>query len=160
MSASVNIVILQGRLGRNPEIRYTQGGKGVANMSLATDETYKDKQGERQKKTTWHNLVSWISIEFIEQYLHAGDLIFVQGRIQTREWQDKEGVKRVTTEISVQDIKPVVTARTDSAPQTAARPQQRAAARPAQRQAQPQADVDPIFEGGNAPEITDEDIPF
>src|SRR5215475_4627365 len=103
---SVNKVILVGRLGRDPETRYTGGGQAVANFSLATDSTYKDKNGERQKRTEWHKLVVWgKQAEIAQQYLKKGSLIFVDGRLQTREWQDKEGQKRTTTEIVVNDFR-------------------------------------------------------
>ncbi len=149
MGTSVNKVTLVGRLGRDPEVRYTSGGAGVANLALATDETWKDKTtGEKMTRTEWHKLVSWISTDFIKDYLHKGDLIYVEGRLQTKEWTDKEQVKRSTVEINVIDIKPLITAKSDSAPSGSRPPQQRAAAaaRPAQRPA-PQ-------------EIDDTDIPF
>src|SRR4029077_5000133 len=97
---SVNKVILVGRLGRDPETRYTGGGQAVANFSMATDETYKDKNGERQKRTEWHKIVVWSKMaEIAQQYLKKGSLLYLEGRLQTREWQDKEGQKRTTTEI-------------------------------------------------------------
>jgi single-strand DNA-binding protein len=97
---SVNKVILVGRLGRDPETRYTGGGQAVANFSVATDETYKDKNGERQKRTEWHKIVVWgKQAEIAQQYLKKGSLIFIEGRIQSREWQDKEGQKRTSFEI-------------------------------------------------------------
>ena len=97
---SVNRVILVGRLGRDPETRYTGGGQAVANFSLATDESYKDRNGERQKRTEWHKIVVWgKQAEIAQQYLKKGSLIFVEGRIQSREWQDKEGQKRTSFEI-------------------------------------------------------------
>jgi single-strand DNA-binding protein len=97
---SVNKVILVGRLGRDPEIRYTTGGQAVANFSMATDESYKDRNGERQKRTEWHKIVAWRKLaEFSQQYLKKGSMIYVEGKIQSREWQDKEGQKRTTVEI-------------------------------------------------------------
>src|SRR6202035_5418906 len=97
---SVNKVILVGRLGRDPETRYTGGGQAVANFSMATDESYKDKNGERQKRTEWHKIVVWSKLaEIAQQYLKKGSLLYLEGRLQTREWQDKEGQKRTTTEI-------------------------------------------------------------
>src|SRR5882757_6721229 len=97
---SVNKVILVGRLGRDPETRFTSGGQAVANFSLATDETYKDRNGERQKRTEWHKIVVWgKQAEIAQQYLKKGSQIFVEGRIQSREWQDKEGQKRTSFEI-------------------------------------------------------------
>src|SRR5437868_12154291 len=97
---SVNKVILVGRLGRDPETRYTGGGQAVANFSVATDESYKDRNGERQKRTEWHKIVVWgKQAEIAQQYLKKGSLIFIEGRIQSREWQDKEGQKRTSFEI-------------------------------------------------------------
>jgi single-strand DNA-binding protein len=97
---SVNKVILVGRLGRDPETRYTGGGQAVANFSIATDETYKDRNGERQKRTEWHKIVVWgKQAEIAQQYLKKGSLLFLEGRIQSREWQDKEGQKRTSFEI-------------------------------------------------------------
>jgi single-strand DNA-binding protein len=97
---SVNKVILVGRLGRDPETRYTSGGQAVANFSVATDESYKDRNGERQKRTEWHKIVVWgKQAEIAQQYLKKGSLVFIEGRIQSREWQDKEGQKRTSFEI-------------------------------------------------------------
>src|SRR5580692_2389208 len=97
---SVNKVILVGRLGRDPETRYTGGGQAVANFSVATDETYKDRNGERQKRTEWHKIVVWgKQAEIAQQYLKKGSQIYLEGRIQSREWNDKEGQKRTSFEI-------------------------------------------------------------
>ena len=97
---SVNRAILVGRLGRDPETRYTSGGQAVCNFTLATDETYRDRNGERQKRTEWHRIVVWgKQAEIAQQYLRKGSLIFVEGRIQTRQWDDREGQKRTTVEI-------------------------------------------------------------
>ena len=102
---SVNKVILVGRLGRDPETKYTGGGSAVANFSLATDESFKDKNGEKQKRTEWHKLVAFgKQAEIIQQYLTKGSMIFVDGRIQSREWQDKEGTKRTSFEIIVNNF--------------------------------------------------------
>ena len=97
---SVNRVMLVGRLGRDPETRYTGSGQAVANFSVATDESYKDRNGERQKRTEWHKIVVWgKQAEIAQQYLKKGSLVFIEGRIQSREWQDKEGQKRTSFEI-------------------------------------------------------------
>jgi single-strand DNA-binding protein len=139
MSSSVNKVILVGRLGKDPEVRYTQGGKAVANFSIATDESYKDKDGEKQKKTEWHNIVVWgNSVEaFVQKYLHKGDMVYVEGKLQTRSWDDKDGNKKYTTEINVTDIKGLVTGDGGSQPT-----QQKNTNKPAQRQAAPTQEVD------------------
>jgi single-strand DNA-binding protein len=97
---SVNKVILVGRLGRDPETRYTGGGQAVANFSLATDESFKSKSGERQKRTEWHKIVVWgKQAEIAQQYLKKGSQIYLEGRIQSREWMDKENQKRTSFEI-------------------------------------------------------------
>src|SRR5216684_6629221 len=97
---SVNKVILVGRLGRDPETRYTGGGQAVANFSVATDESYKDKNGERQKRTEWHKIVVWgKQAEIAQQYLKKGSQLYLEGRIQSREWTDKENQKRTSYEI-------------------------------------------------------------
>lgn len=97
---SVNKVILVGRLGRDPETRYTGGGQAVCNFSMATDESFKDKSGERQKRSEWHKVVVWgKQAEIAQQYLKKGAQIFLEGKIQSREWQDKEGQKRTAYEI-------------------------------------------------------------
>jgi len=106
MASSVNKVILIGRLGRDPEIRETNGGQSVANFSIATDESYKNKDGEKIKKTEWHNIVVWGAAvdNFVAKYIHVGDMVYIEGRLQTREWE-KDGVKRYSTEVNVSDIK-------------------------------------------------------
>jgi single-strand DNA-binding protein len=97
---SVNKVILVGNLGRDAEVRYTPGGAAVATLSLATTEVYKDKEDQRQEKTEWHRVVLWgKTAETLSEYLRKGKQIYVEGRLQTRSWDDKEGKKRYTTEI-------------------------------------------------------------
>jgi len=96
----VNRVFLIGRLGRDPEIRHTTSGSAVANFSVATDERWTDAEGNRQTRTEWHNIVAWRKLaEICGQYLRKGRLVFIEGRIQTREWDDRDGNKRRTTEI-------------------------------------------------------------
>jgi single-strand DNA-binding protein len=103
--ASVNKVILIGNLGRDPELRYTQGGQGVANFTLATNERWKDKDGQNQERTEWHRIVVWgKQAENCAQYLQKGRSCYIEGRLQTREWEDKEGNKRQTTEIVAQNV--------------------------------------------------------
>jgi single-strand DNA-binding protein len=97
---SVNKVILVGNLGRDAEVRYTPGGAAVATLSLATTEVFKDKDGQRQEQTEWHRVVLWgKTAETLAEYLRKGKQIYVEGRLQTRSWDDKEGKKRYTTEI-------------------------------------------------------------
>lgn len=103
--ASVNKVILVGNLGRDPELRYTQGGQAVANFTLATTERFSNREGERQERTEWHRIVAWgRTAELCAQYLAKGRSVYIEGRLQTREWEDKEGQKRRTTEITAQTV--------------------------------------------------------
>ncbi|MCK4689578.1 MAG: single-stranded DNA-binding protein [Candidatus Marinimicrobia bacterium] len=102
---SVNKVILVGHLGKDPEVRYTPGGDAVADVSLATKEVYKNKEGERIERTEWHNLVLWRGqAEFAKEWLKKGQLVYAEGRLQTRKWEDKEGQKKYKTEIQVDQI--------------------------------------------------------
>ena len=97
---SVNKVILVGNLGRDAELRYTPGGAAVATLNLATTEVWNDKSGQRQEKTEWHRVVLWgKTAESLQEYLTKGKQIYVEGRLQTRQWDDKDGNKRYTTEI-------------------------------------------------------------
>jgi single-strand DNA-binding protein len=97
---SVNKVILLGRLGQDPELKYTPGGSPVCNFSLATTESWTDKSGQKQEKTEWHRVVVWGKLaELCNQYLAKGRQAFLEGRLQTRSWDDKDGNKRYTTEI-------------------------------------------------------------
>lgn len=103
--ASVNKVILVGNLGRDPELRYTQSGQAVANFTLATTERFSNREGERQERTEWHRIVAWgRTAELCAQYLAKGRSVYIEGRLQTREWEDKEGQKRRTTEITAQTV--------------------------------------------------------
>lgn len=98
--SSLNKVIIIGRLGQDPEVRNTQGGTSVATMSVATSERYKDKNGEQQENTEWHRVVAWARLaEICRDYLKKGSLVYFEGTLQTRDWEDKDGVKRYTTEI-------------------------------------------------------------
>ena len=98
--AGVNKVILVGNLGKDPEVRHLEGGTAVANFSLATSETYKDKSGQRIEQTEWHNIVVWRGLaDIAEKYLKKGMTIYIEGKLRSRTWDDKEGNKRYTTEI-------------------------------------------------------------
>jgi single-strand DNA-binding protein len=102
---SVNKVILVGNLGRDSELRYTPGGAAVATLNLATTEVWNDKQGQKQEKTEWHRVVLWgKQAESLQEYLTKGKQIYVEGRLQTRQWDDKDGNKRYTTEIKADRI--------------------------------------------------------
>ena len=98
--SGVNKVILVGNLGKDPEVRYLDNGVAVANFSLATTENYKNKQGERVSQTEWHNIVFWRGLaEVAEKYLKKGDSVYVEGKLRTRRWEDKDGNAKYTTEI-------------------------------------------------------------
>jgi single-strand DNA-binding protein len=162
---SVNKVILVGRLGRDPETRYTGGGQAVANFSIATDETYKDKNGERQKRTEWHKIVVWgKQAEIAQQYLKKGSLIFIEGRIQSREWQDKEGQKRTSFEIVASNFR-MLGGRADGAAAGAGGGASRGGGGDFDDQSGPEESYGGGGGGGHhapssGPEISDEDIPF
>ena len=97
---SVNKVILVGNLGRDAELRYTTGGTAVATLNMATTETWNDKTGQRQERTEWHRVVLWgKTAESLAEYLIKGKQIYIEGRLQTRQWDDKDGNKRYTTEV-------------------------------------------------------------
>ena len=103
--ASVNKVILVGNLGRDPELRYTPGGQAVTSFSVATNERWNDKEGKTQERTEWHRIVVWgKQAENCANYLQKGRPVYIEGRLQTREWEDKEGQKRQTTEIVAQTV--------------------------------------------------------
>jgi single-strand DNA-binding protein len=159
---SVNKAILVGRLGRDPETRYTSGGQAVANFTLATDETFKDRAGERQKRTEWHRVVLWGKLaEIAQQYLKKGMLVYVEGRIQTRQWEDKrDGQRRTTTEI-VGNVMRMLTSRAEGAAAGAGGGAS-AAGMGHGRAAEADFDVagSAPDEAAPGPEISDEDIPF
>ncbi|MEM9337217.1 MAG: single-stranded DNA-binding protein [Bacteroidota bacterium] len=98
--SGVNKVILVGRLGKDPEVRHLENGATVANFSIATSETYKDRTtGERREQTEWHNIVLWRGLaEIVEKYVKKGDMIYVEGKLRTRSWE-KDGITRYTTEV-------------------------------------------------------------
>ncbi|MDG4552433.1 MAG: single-stranded DNA-binding protein [Candidatus Contendobacter sp.] len=164
--ASVNKVILIGNLGKDPDVRYMPSGRAVANVTIATNESWKDRNtGEKQERTEWHNVVFYSPLaEIVGQYLRKGSSVFVEGRLQTRKWQDKNGQDRYTTEIIANEMKmlggrgsasgsapfPGEEPEMDSAP-TARPPQGPAPTRP-QPAAQPQPGPD---NSG-----FDDDIPF
>ncbi len=103
--AGVYKVILIGNLGRDPELRYTQGGQAVANFTVATTENWNNKNGEREERTEWHRIVVWgRAAENCGQYLSKGRSVYIEGRLQTREWEDKDGNKRRTTEVNAQTV--------------------------------------------------------
>ncbi len=102
---NLNKVMLIGRLGRDPEIRYTKSGGAVANFSLATTDTWKDREGQKQERTEWHNIVAWgPKADFAQNYLKKGKLIYVEGRLQTRDWTDDKNIRHYRTEVVINNI--------------------------------------------------------
>ncbi len=145
MASGVNKVILIGRLGTDPEVRYTSNGGAVANFNMATNESWTDKAGQKQERTEWHRVVVWGKLgELCGQYLAKGRQAFVEGRLQTRDWTDKEGVKRYTTEIVAQNI------------QFLGAPGERGAST-GDFSAPPPAEFEPT---GTSKGMTDEEVPF
>ena len=147
MSRSVNKVILLGRLGKDPELKYTPSGQAVTKFTLATSERWKDKNsGEFQEKTEWHNIVCWAKLaETAGQYLTKGSSVYLEGRLQTRSWDDKEGKRHYMTEVIVSEM--VFTGGRNEARGAAA------------QTASASAPDEPRF-SAPATEITDDDIPF
>ena len=106
MAGSMNKVIIIGRIGQEPELKYTPSGSAVCNLSVATDEGYKDRNtGQRIEKTEWHRVVAWrATAEFAGTFLKKGSLVMVEGRLETRKWQDQQGLDRYATEIVANNI--------------------------------------------------------
>ena len=104
--ASVNKVILIGNLGKDPDLRYMPGGEAVANITLATSETWKDKTGAKQEKTEWHRVTFYRKLaEIVGEYLKKGSSVYVEGRLETRKWTDKSGTDRYTTEVIANEMR-------------------------------------------------------
>ena len=104
--SGVNKVILIGNLGADPELRYTPSGRAVVNFNLATSRTWNNRDGEKQEETEWHRIVAWDKLaEICGEYLKKGAQTYVEGRLQTRSWEDKNGVKRYTTEAVVSEMR-------------------------------------------------------
>jgi len=146
--SSLNKVLLIGRLGKDPDIRYTPDGSPVASFSLATSENWTDKSGTRQERTEWHNIVAWNKLaDICKQLLAKGRQVYIEGRIQTREYTDREGAKRRITEIIASQMVML-----GSRPQGA-----EAGVQPMEPVARPATDADQAFGDSG---ITDSDIPF
>ena len=153
MSGSVNKVILIGRLGKDPEVKYTPSGAPVAKFSLATDEVFKDRSGEQQNRTEWHNIVAWNKLaEICGQYLTKGKLVYIEGSIRSRQWEDQAGNKRTAYDIVAGRMQ-MLGSKADSDRAAAA-----AAAAPSAER--PPVEKPPASEPPAEPEITDEDVPF
>ena len=141
--AGINKVILIGRLGSDPEVRYTPSGVAVANFNIATSEEWKDKDsGEKKERTEWHRIVAWRRLgEICGEYLSKGKQVYVEGRLQTRDWEDRDGNKRYTTEIVANDV-------------------QFLGARDSSETARPRGTSSTDFQGVPAQGPADDDIPF
>ncbi len=152
MPRSVNRVTLLGHLGKDPELKYTPSGQAVTKFSMATSERWKDKNGEWQDRTEWHNIVLWAKMaETANQYLTKGSQVFIEGRLQTRSWDDKDGKKHYMTEIVAQDM--VLLGGRGGGERGGSEPR-RAAAPSGGGNGQ---ESEPAHGG---PEISDDDIPF
>jgi single-strand DNA-binding protein len=155
MAGSVNKVILIGRVGRDPEVRYIPSGAPVATFSVATDESFKSKNGEQQQHTEWHKVVAWNKLaEICGEYLTKGKLVYIEGSIRSRQWEDQSGNKRTSYEIIARNMQ-MLGSRSDS---------ERAAAGASRPAASPAQSSEEHFDSGPEPsadgEITDDDIPF
>jgi single-strand DNA-binding protein len=121
----LNKVMLIGRLGADPEIKYAQSGTPVANLRIATDESYTDRNGQRQDRTEWHTVIAFQrTAEICQQYLHKGSLVYIEGKLQTRKWQDKNGQDRYSTEIRVDRLQMLERRQEGNAPAQQSAPQQ------------------------------------
>jgi len=155
MAGSLNKVILIGRVGRDPEVRYIPSGAPVATFSVATDESFKSKNGEQQQHTEWHKVVAWNKLaEICGEYLTKGKLVYIEGSIRSRQWEDQSGNKRTSYEIIARNMQ-MLGSRSDS---------ERAAAGASRPAASPAQSSEEHFDSGPEPaadgEITDDDIPF
>jgi len=155
--ASVNKVILVGNLGRDPEVKFMPNGDAVCNFSIATTESWKDKQGAKQEKTEWHNIVIYRKLaEIAGEYLKKGRPVYIEGRLQTRKWQDKDGNDRYTTEI-IADSMQMLGGReggNDDRPERSGAADNPTYSKPAERQAQRPAPATSGFDD------FEDDIPF
>jgi single-strand DNA-binding protein len=151
MAKSVNKVILVGNLGKDPEVKYTPSGTAVAKFSLATNERYKDKSGEWQDRTEWHNVVAWQRLaEIVGEYVKKGSKLYIEGRLQTSSWDDKEsGQKRYKTEVIASDLVLL-----------SGRGEEEGSSRSRSRGASASAGMDQRTPEHDTAQITDEDIPF
>src|SRR5215469_3054273 len=158
MAKSVNKVILVGNLGKDPEVKFTPNGVPVAKFSLATNERYKDKAGEWQDRTEWHNIVAWQRLaEIVGEYVKKGSKIYIEGRLQTSSWEDKQsGEKKYRTEIIASDLV-LLGGRGEAAGYSEGRAARGASAGSGFDQRPAQADD---VTTPHPAEITDEDIPF
>ena len=154
MAGSINKVILIGRLGKDPEVKYTPSGAAVAKFSIATDESFKDRTGEQQKRTEWHNIVAWNKLaEICGEYLTKGKQVYVEGSIRSHQYQDQAGNKRTAYEIIARDMQ-MLGSKADSDRMPSGNMERSSPERPAPGPG-PAEHVPPP-----EPEISDDDIPF
>ena len=159
MAGNLNKVMLIGRLGKDPEVRYTKDGTAVANLRIATSEQWTDKAGEKQERTEWHTVTLWgRQAEVAQQYLGKGRLVYVEGRLETRKWQDQNGQDRYSTEVRANVFQMLDRGEGGGPPREgggdrAERPSRSAGPRPSP----PPSDDDM---GGSGPPPDDDDIPF
>ncbi len=153
----INKAIIVGRLGKDPEIRYTSSGTPVANFTIATDEKWTGQDGVKQSKTEWHNIVAWNRLaEICEQYLKKGKLVYVEGRIQTRSWDDRDGNKRYMTEIVANTMQMLGSRREEGSMDSQGYGDSRPAAK-----GSPNNGKQSVNEGPPSDiDLTDDDIPF
>ncbi len=143
MAAGVNKALLIGHLGRDPEMRYTPSGLAVANFTMATSENWTNKDGTKESRTEWHRIVAFGRLaEICGEYLSKGRQVYIEGRIQTREWEDKDGNKRYTTEIVAREMQMLGSKDSEGASKT-----------------KPQSQMSEVPEP-NYPDAQDDDIPF
>jgi len=149
---AINKAILVGNLGKDPELRYTANGQAVATFSLATTEKFKNKGGEQQERTEWHNIVAWGPLaEICGKYLVKGKQIYCEGRIQSRSYDDRDGNKRYITEIVISDMQMLGGRPGDESSGGGSRPARAATAAPTR---------DPVNVPEDSPYNTDDEIPF
>jgi single-strand DNA-binding protein len=165
MSRGINKVILIGNLGNEPDVRYTPAGVAIANISLATSESWTDKQtGQRQERTEWHKVVFFNRLaEIVKQYLHTGSKIYVEGNLRTEKWQDQNGVERYTTKIIAREMQMLDGAPSGGAGNYQAQAPQQTYAPPQQQPAAPQSapmDSQPAAAAPNPTQNFDDDVPF
>ena len=160
MSGSVNKVILVGRLGKDPEIKYTPSGAPVAKFTVATDENFKDRAGEQQRRTEWHTIVAWNRLaEICGEYLTKGKQVYIEGSIRSRQWEDQSGNKRTSYEIVAREMKMLGSKADSERPPTVASPGMTNTAPPLPDSVRNLTASEP-GEPSGPPEITDEDVPF
>ena len=151
--SGVNKVILVGNLGRDPEVRYTPGGQAVANFTIATNDAWTDKSGQKQERTEWHRIVAWgKQAELCGEYLTKGRQVYIEGRLQTREWTNKEGAKQYTTEVVANQVVFLSGG--------GERGQGRSSSRAATSSSDDFSPPPPSMDDGGSPKPAEDDIPF